>query len=282
MFVTGVNSATAMRIARYQAQALQAVDNSAARISSGRRFTSFAEDPVAATKEISLRAQQGANGIYLRATQDAVAAADLASSGLQTASDILTELRTTVLGMNSADPASVSAAQQTVTQLTDELTRLAQTTTTVAGEKLLDGSIATTGLNFKIAATGSASDTVELNAISIAAADLGTTMQLADIDFAGGTTQADALTAIEEAQAAVTASLSSTGGLSSALGHHVSVLGAQAGGIESALDNLVGVDVAQETLDMTAASIRAESAAAMLAQVNALNASVVRHLLMGY
>src|SRR4051794_5314736 len=114
MFVTGISSDIAMRIAGYQVQAQQAVDASMARIASSRRFNSFADDPVAATAEISLRTQQGAAGIYLRSTQDAAAAADAASSGLQSASDILIELRNDVLGLDTSDPSSVSAVQQSV------------------------------------------------------------------------------------------------------------------------------------------------------------------------
>jgi flagellin-like hook-associated protein FlgL len=281
MFVTGANTATAMQIARYHAQALAAVEKSSARIAADRRFTSFAEDPAAATREISLRAQQGAAGLHLRATQDAVAAADAASDGLQSVSDILLDLRNAVLGMDVNDAASVSAVQNTVTQLTAQLTRIADTTTTVGGTALLDGSIASSGLTFTVAASGSASDEVELTAISVAAADLGDgSLKLDAIDFGGGTTQAAALAAIDQARTDVTDSMATTGGVSSAMGYHANAMASHTGAITSTLENLVGVDVAEETLAMTRNTIRAESAAAMLAQVNALHVSMVRQLLM--
>ena len=283
MFVTGAGSATAMRIARYQAQALVAVEKSAARISADRRFTSFAEDSVAATKEVSLRAQQGAVGIYLRSTQDAAAAADAASAGLQSASDILLDLRNAVLALDAADSGSVAAVQQTVTELTAELTRIGDTTTTVGGKNLLDGSIALTPLSFKVAASGGASDEVQLTAIAVDASVLGSgSLKLDAIDFTAGipTTQSDALAAIDEARSAVAASLASTASVSSAMTYHASAVGAQFSALDTALDNLVGVDVAQESLAMTVNQLRAESAAAMLAQVNALQVSMVRQLLM--
>ncbi|GIE98090.1 flagellin [Paractinoplanes rishiriensis] len=281
MFVTGANTAAASQIARFHAQALAAVEKSSARIAADRRFTSFAEDPAAATREISLRAQQGAAGLHLRATQDAKAAADAASSGLQQASDLLLELRNAVLGMDENDASSVSAVQSTVDQLTAQLTRIAQTTTSVGGDALLDGSIATTGLSFTVAGSGTASDAVELTAISVAAADLGDgSLDLASIDFAGGTTRAATLTAIDAARDAVVGSLASTGGVSSAMGYHATAMASHSTAVTSTLENLVGVDVAEETLAMTRNSIRAESAAAMLAQVNALHISMVRQLLM--
>lgn len=283
MFVPGFSSDIAMRIANYQAQAQQAVDASMARIASGRRFNSFAEDPVSATMEISLRTQQSAAGIYLRSTQDAGAAADAASSGLQSASDILTQLRTDVLGLNTSDPNSVSAVQQNVAALNAELTRLSQTTTTANGTNLLDGSIASTPLTFKVAATGTASDDVQLTAISVDASQLGSSsLKLNAIDFTAATptTQSDALAAIDAAQAAVTGSLASTGAVSSAMNFHAAALGDQISGLSTGLDNLVGVDVAQESVDLSAAQIREQAAGAMLAQANALQVSMVKQLLM--
>ncbi|XVU24639.1 flagellin [Actinoplanes sp. CA-054009] len=283
MFVSGSSSVSAMRIARYQAEALQAVERSSARIASGRRFTSFAEDTVAATREISLRAQQGATGIYLRAAQDAGAAAEAAASGLRSASDILTELRTAVLALNTADSSSVTATQQTVTALTDELTRLSTSTTTVAGKGLLDGSIASTPLTFRVGAGGSTSDEVQLTAISVAADQLGSaSLKLNAIDFTGGapTDQADALDAIDEARTAVTDSLTSTAAVSSAMTYHATALGTQSAAVDTALDNLVGVDTAQETVTLTRARIQAETSAALLAQINTLQATMVRRLLM--
>jgi flagellin len=283
MFITGTSSSIALRIANLQAQAQQRVDTSMARIASGRRFSSFAEDPVAATREISLRTQQGAAGIYLRATQDAAAAADAASTGLQSASDILTELRNSVLALDTSDPDSVAAVQQQVASLTGELTRLAQTTTTADGQNLLDGSIASTPLTFKVAATGGASDDVQLTAIDLDASQLGSgALKLGAIDFTAGapTTQSDALAAIDAAQSAVTVSLAATGGVSSAMNYHASAIGQQISALDTGLDNLVGVDAAQESVALTTNQILVQSAAAMLSQAGALQAQMVKQLLM--
>ncbi|WP_179855001.1 flagellin [Paractinoplanes atraurantiacus] len=272
-----------MRIARYQAEALQAVERSSARIASGRRFTSFAEDTVAATREISLRAQQGATGLYLRAAQDAGSAAEAAASGLRSASDILGDLRNAVLALNTADPTSVTATQRTVTALTDELTRLSTSTTTVAGKSLLDGSIASAPLTFRVGAGGSASDEVQLTAISVAADQLGSaSLKLNAIDFTGGapTDQNDALDAIDEARSAVTDSLTSTAAVSSAMTYHATALGTQYAAVDTALDTLVGVDAAQEAVTLTRARLQAETSAALLAQINTLQTTMVRHLLM--
>jgi flagellin-like hook-associated protein FlgL len=282
MSITGISSTTAMRIARYQAEALQSVDRSAARIAADRRFTSFAEDSVSATREVAMRAQQSAAGLHLRATQDAAAAAEAASEGLRSASDILTELRNAVLALDAGDPSSVTAVQQTVTQLTTELTRIGQSTTTVGGKSLLDGSIASTPLSFTVGSSGSASDQVELTAISLKADDLGSSsLKLDEIDFTAlsPTAQADALAAIDEARTAVTDSLTSTAAVSSAMGYHATAVGVRAGALDTALTNLVGVDLAEESLNMARNSLRAEVAAVMLAQVHALQLSMVRQLL---
>ncbi|HEX9999826.1 MAG TPA: flagellin [Actinoplanes sp.] len=282
MFVSGASSVTAMRIARYQAEAMQAVERSSARIASGRRFTSFAEDTVAATREVSLRAQRGATGVYLRATQDAASAAEAAAEGLRSASDVLIELRNAVLALDTSDPGSVTATQYTVTELTGELTRLGKSTTTVAGKNLLDGSIASTPLTFRVGAGGSASDEVQLTAISVEAAQLGSlSLKLDAIDFTGGapTDKTDALDAIDQARSAVSDSLASTAAVSSAMTYHASALGAQAGAVDATLDNLVGVDDAQESVALARNRIRAEFSAALLSQISTLQAAMVRRLL---
>jgi len=283
MFVTGVGSATAMRIVAYQAQAQRAVEQSMARIASGRRFTSFADDSVAATREVSLRSQQGAAALYLRATQDAAGAADAASSGLQAASDLLIELRNDVLALDPSDSSSVAAVQQSVTALTDELTRIGQTTTTAGGKNLLDGSIALTPLSFTVAGTGSPSDHVDLTAIKVDASVLGTSsLKIGDINFAdtlAPTDLNDALDAIDAAQAAVLDSLASTGAVSSAMSHHAAAIGDQILAIDTGLDNLVGVDVAQETVALTANQLRQQAAVAILAQAGALQQSMIQQLL---
>lgn len=281
MLIAGISSDFGMRLARYQAQAQQAADTAMAHLASGRRFISFAEDPVAATREISLRAQQGAVGIYLRTTQDAAAAADAASAGLKSAYDILTEMRNDVLDLDPSDP---DAVQQSIAALRDELTRIGQTTTTADGTELLDGSIDSTPLTFTVAGTGSASDQVQLSAIKVDASELGSdTLKLTDIDFTSGvgaTDPNDALAAIDAAQDAIAESLASTGAVSSAMNFHAGALGQQVSGIDSVLHNLVDVDDAQESVNLITAQIREQFAAAALAQANTLQLSMVRQLLM--
>jgi flagellin len=285
MFVIGVNTANSLRLARYTAQALDAVDRSSARIAANRRFTSFAEDTVAATREVSMRAQLGATGLYLRSAQDAAAAADAASAGLQSASDILIELRNAVLAL---DPSDAHATQQTVSALTAELTRLSRTTTSVGGRQLLDGSLDLAHpLTFTVAPGGGTSSQVGLTAISLKPEDLGMstgtgaiTLDQIDFESMSPTDAAVAIAAIEDAQKAVNDSLVSTAAVSSAMGFRASALGAQAGALDSALDNLVGVDVAQESVALARNRIRAEAATSMMAQANALQAAMIRQLLM--
>lgn len=254
-----------------------------ARIASGRSFTGFSDDPVAATKEISLRTQQSAGTFYLTSTQDAMAAADTASSGLQSASDILTQLRSDVLALDTSDPNSVTATQDNVAALNAELATIAQSTTTADGTKLLDGSIASTPLRFTVAAGGTTADQAQLAAIGVDPTQLGSgTLSLSAIDVTAGTptAQSDALAAIDAAQAAVTGSMASTGAVSSAMGFQATALGDQINSLNTGLSNLVDVNAAQESVNLTTAQLQEQSAAAILAQANALQTSVVRQLLM--
>jgi flagellin-like hook-associated protein FlgL len=122
-----------------------------------------------------------------------------------------------------------------------------------------------------------------LTAISVEAAQLGSSsLKLDAIDFTGGvaTDQSDALAAIDEARSAVSGSLASAAAVSSAMTFHASALGAHAGAVDATLAKLVGVDDAQETVALARSSIRAEFSAALLSQINTLQATMVRRLLM--
>jgi len=63
------------------------------------------------------------------------------------------------------------------------------------------------------------------------------------------------------------------------MNYHAAAIGNQISGLDTGLDNLVGVDDAQESVTLTASQIREQFAAAMLAQANALQLSMVRQLL---
>ena len=172
------------QIARYEAAFTQAAAAATTRLASGRSVTSAAQNPVAITTEISMRAQQSATGIYLRQSQQAASTAGSVAAGLTSASAVLTQLRAAVAGLDSANPASVSATQAKVAALTAELNRIAGTATTATGQRLLDGSLASNPLSFRVAATGTTADIVSLSPLSVAAAALGTAgVKLGDIDF---------------------------------------------------------------------------------------------------
>jgi flagellin-like hook-associated protein FlgL len=283
MSINAISGAALTQIARYQAENMRVATTSAARLAAGRRFLTAAEDPAAATTEISMRAQRGADAIYLSSAKSANSTASAAADGLQSAGEVLAQLRSAVEGLDEGNAASATSVQVTVAALLGELDRLSKSTTDAAGHKLLDGSITTTGLSFRVARSGSTSDTVTVTAASIASASLGSSsgLALSAIDFTAGTgatTKDGALAAIKAATSTVTESLDDTAATASAMSFHTGALTKQVTSIDAAIENLVGVDVVKETLAMTRAQLLAETAAALQAQTAALQVSVVRQL----
>jgi len=280
--ISPISGSNLSALAFYQTSALQAADASAARLASGRRYTSAAEDAVSMITEISMRGQKASTAIYLKSAQSASDTATSAANGMTAVSNVLSQMKAAVLGLDSANTTSVTSTQKTIAALNDELTRLAGTTTNSTGQKLLDGSIATTGLSFRVAGSGGASDSVTVTAVNANATSLGSVgLKLSAIDFGAGTptTQANALAAIQAAQDAVSTSMAGAAAVASAMGFRTSALADQSSSIDTAIGNLVDVDTAAESANLSRQQIIAQSAAAMLAQTQALHASMVRQLL---
>ena len=162
------------------------------RLSSGLRINSAKDD--AAGLAISQRFTSQIKGLdqAVRNANDGISLAQTAEGGLGTAGDLLQRMRElAVQSANGTNSSSDRASlQQEVSQLTQELNRVA-TTTQFNGQNVLDGSLSAT--QFQVGAN--ANQTITVGIASAKAADIG--------NFSLGVTDASA-TAINGATTAAT------------------------------------------------------------------------------
>ena len=147
-----------------------ALGTSLQRLSSGLRINSAKDD--AAGLAISERFTAQIRGLNqaVRNANDGISLAQTAEGGLSTSGDILQRMRElAVQSANGTNSASDRASlQQEVTQLKDELSRIANTTQ-FNGQNVLDGSLSAT--QFQVGA--SANQTINVGIASAKAGDIG-------------------------------------------------------------------------------------------------------------
>jgi flagellin len=148
------------------------------RLSSGMRINSAKDDAAGLQISNRLTSQINGLGVAQRNANDGISMAQTAEGAMQASTDILQRMRELALqsanGSNSADDRA--ALQKEVTALSDELTRISETTS-FGGQQLLDGNFGTK--NFQVGSN--ANEIISFTLASTAAADLGKDIQTAPV-----------------------------------------------------------------------------------------------------
>ena len=250
------------------------------RLSSGLRVNSAKDD--AAGLAISNRMTSQIRGLNqaVRNANDGISLAQTAEGALQESTNILQRMRE--LAVQSANDTNSSAdrasIQSEVTQLIDELDRIA-TTTKFNGRGLLNGS--TAGALFQVGAD--ANQTISITIANVSAGDLGNFVAAAGsgsaaTPAAGVTIASVTVSTASGAQAAIESIDAAIGQIDGIRGN----LGAVQNRFESTIANLSNIsenlssarsrildaDIAQETSNMTKFNILQQAGVSILAQAN--------------
>ncbi|MDP2559862.1 flagellin [Psychrobium sp. 1_MG-2023] len=197
------------------------------RLSSGLRINSAKDDAAGLQISNRLTSQISGLNVAVRNAGDGISLAQTAEGALQESTNILHRMRDLSIqaanGSNS--PADRRAIQEEVTQLQQELTRIADTTT-FGDRKLLDGSFGTE--SFQVGAKSF--ETIQMGLSSFAAADIGS-YEL-DIQGLANTTGAAGFGSVGSVNttAAATVTITSSEGPTAAL------TGANAKALEAAIN----------------------------------------------
>jgi flagellin len=238
------------------------------RLSSGKRINSASDDAAGMAVAAKLRADVRSLNQAVRNANDAVSLVntyDGASAEIET---ILVRMRE--LAVQSAngtyEDADRDLAQMEIDALALEIDRIAQNTT-FNKKNIADASSSSGTFTFRVGPQGGSADDVDVELLSIEAAELGSTgVASLDIGSAGGAS--DAVDAIDDALTALAEARATAGAFINRLGHTVSNLQNVSQRTQEALSGVEDADYAAESAALARGMVLAQAGTAMLAQAN--------------
>jgi flagellin len=272
----------AMNAARNLGVSYNNLSTSVARLSSGLRINSAADDAAGLAIREMMRTDIRVLNQGVRNANDAMSLIQTADGGLSVIDEKLTRMKE--LAEQAATGTYTSAQRQIMDSefqaMASEITRIAMATD-FNGVKLLDGSLSGSALDgsqqMKVhfgTGNSSAEDYYYIKISNATASALGVG-NAAAAGKAGFTisTQSAAQNALEALDTAITSKdniRASLGALSNRLSNTISNLTIQAQNLQAAESRISDVDVASEMTEFTKNQILVQSAVAMLAQANTL------------
>jgi flagellin len=239
------------------------------RLSSGKRINSASDDAAGMAVAAKLRADVRSLNQAVRNANDAVSLVntyDGASAEIET---ILVRMRELAVqtANGTYEDADRALAQEEIDALAGEIDRIA-TNTTFNRQAIASGSGGSSGtFTFRVGPQGGSADDVDVELLSIEAAELGSTgVASLDIGSAGGAS--DAVDAIDDALTALAEARATAGAFINRLGHTVSNLQNVSQRTQEALSGVEDADYAAESAALARGMVLAQAGTAMLAQAN--------------
>ncbi|HPF13670.1 MAG: flagellin FliC [Planctomycetes bacterium] len=235
-----------------------------ARLSSGLRIASAADDAAGLGISEKMRGQIRSYGVASRNAMDGLSLSQTAEGALGEVSNILGRMRE--LAMQSSNGTLSSEDRDTIqaefTSLTDEIDRISGETK-FNGVSLLDGSTAT--LNIQVGLNSG--DTITLDLTDVSSATLG--VDSGSLDVTTDTGAVAALAALDTAIGDVNTARGGLGADQNRMQSAIRSIQTVTENLSAAESRIRDVDVAFETADMTRNSIMQQAATSVLAQANA-------------
>lgn len=255
----------------------RAMQSGIAKLSSGFRINSAADDAAGLAVSESMKADIRSINQSVRNANDAISVVQTAEGALDETHNILGRMRELVTQANSD---SISNEQRELlntefTQLKEEMDDIS-TRTQFNGRALLAGGGSAAVLNFQVGIDGTDMVTIDLGGSGFGASVLGGANKIASINlaatnFVGGTNTATrALNTIDNAIAEVSDARSSLGAKQNRLESKINNLMVLGQNMEGANSRIRDVDVASEMAKMTSNQILVQAGTAMLSQANSM------------
>jgi flagellin len=244
-----------------------ALQTSFARLSSGYRINSSADDAAGLGISDSMTAQIRSYGVAERNSNDGISMAQTADGASAQVTGMLTRMRE--LSVQAANGSLQSSDRVNIgtefTQLQSEIDRVAKSTS-FNGSNLLDGSAGASGtVTFQVGiGTTAGVDTVD---VSFKALDT-TTLGVNASAVSDATTATASITAIDAALKTVSTQRATFGAAVNRLQSTVANIQSMKTNLSAANSRIRDVDVAEETASMARQQVLSQAGAAVLAQAN--------------
>jgi flagellin len=241
------------------------------RLSSGQRINSAADDPAGLAISEKMRAQIRGLHVASRNCEDAISVVQTAEGAMGETHAILQRMRELAVqaASDTNDGVDRDALNAEYQQLLEELDDISKQTQ-FNGRSLLDGSA--DGANGLVIQTGpNGGNTLRLSIAGVTPGQLGVSgTGIGTRDAASGV-----LDTLDGAIKAVSLGRADLGAYQNRLEHKISNLDTQAENLAAAESRIRDVDMAQEMMEYTKASIMTQVATAMLAQANNASKNVL-------
>lgn len=248
-------------------QSSNSVDKALARLSSGKRVNSAADDAAGLAVATQMAAQLGGIGQAERNVGDGLSLVDTANGALGQVSDTLQRMRELAVQAangtyTASDRKALDAEFSQLSQNIDQLSGQTQ----FNGQNLLDGTF-----NGSIQSGPNASDTMSLSLANVSTGALG--ISGLDITSAGGATAA--LSSIDQAIKTVGGQQANIGAAQASLNSAAASLSGTYENLASAQSRIVDADYASTTANLASSQVQNQAALRAIALYNANQANVL-------
>ena len=251
--------------------------NSMAKLSSGLRINTAADDAAGLTISEGLRAQVNGYGIAARNAQDGINLVQTADGALGEVHSILQRMRDlAVQGANDTNnDDSRKAIKAEADELGKELDRITNGTN-FNGIDLLKGGTS----NFQVGAGGTANDTITVTLADVATSvgTLSGTTGATGFDVTSNTTAQTTIGDIDKAITAVSTERAGLGAAQNRLNHAMNIASVSAQNLAASQSHITDTDMALEMVNYTKSNILSQAGTAMLAQANQSGQGILKLL----
>jgi len=237
------------------------------RLSSGLRINSAKDDAAGLYSVEKLTADIRGQNQAIRNAADGISLAQVAEGAMAQIANNLQRIREIAVQSSNATVEDRTGLQKEVDQLTQEISRIVQTTK-FNGTALLSAS---TALNFQVGEDGSADNRLSISTSLLTgiAAYNGTLTATGVVDVSSASTASGAITLMETAIQTVASNRATFGAVQNRFEAVVANLSVSVENMSAARSRIQDADFAAETANLTRAQILQQAGVAMLAQANA-------------
>jgi len=239
-----------------------------ARLSSGLRVNSAADDAAGLAISEKMRGQIRGLDMASKNSQDAISLVQTAEGGMQEIDNMVQRIRELVVqaSNDTNDYASkdLTKIQGEITQLLEEIDNMSSRVE-FNNKKVIDGSFSSTALYFQVGANASQSITLTIGNMN--AKTLGIKSISVDI-LKGGASITSIITTVESALRMVTTERAKLGAVQNRLEYTIKSLDISSENLSAAESRIRDTDMAKEMMRFTKANVLQQAATSMLAQAN--------------